>query len=78
VVNKPYLAVAGNRVYVTDPEGYRVLIFDQSGGFVATFGEYGFDSKTFSLPTGIAVDGEGNIYVTDSTNHRVMKFAPVR
>jgi uncharacterized protein (TIGR03663 family) len=78
VVNKPYLAVAGNRVYVTDPEGYRVLVFDQNGEFVATFGEYGFDSKTFSLPTGIAVDGEGNIYVIDSANHRVMKFAPVK
>jgi uncharacterized protein (TIGR03663 family) len=78
VVNKPYLAVAGDRVYVTDPEGYRVLVFDQDGEFVATFGEYGFDSKSFALPTGVAVDGEGNVYVTDSANHRVMKFAPVR
>ena len=78
VINKPYLAAAGDRVYVTDPEGYRVLVYDQSGEFVATFGEYGFDSKTFSLPTGIAVDGEGNVYVIDSANHRVMKFGPVR
>jgi uncharacterized protein (TIGR03663 family) len=78
VINKPYLAVGGDRVYVTDPEGYRVLVFDQDGEFVATFGEYGFDSKTFALPTGAAVDGEGNVYVTDAANHRVMKFAPVR
>jgi uncharacterized protein (TIGR03663 family) len=78
VVNKPYLAAGGDRVYVTDPEGYRVLVFDQGGEFVATFGEYGLDSKSFSLPTGVAVDGEGNVYITDSANHRVMKFAPVR
>jgi len=78
VVNKPYLAAGEDRVYVTDPEGYRVIVYDQDGEFVATFGEYGFDSKTFSLPTGVAVDGEGNVYVIDSANHRVMKFAPVR
>ncbi len=78
VVNKPYLAVADGRVYVTDPEGYRVLVFDDSGEFVATFGEYGFDSKSFALPTGVAVDGQGNIYVTDSANHRVMKFGPLK
>jgi uncharacterized protein (TIGR03663 family) len=77
VVNKPYLAAAEDRVYVTDPEGYRVLVFDQDGEFVAAFGEYGFDNKTFALPTGVAVDGEGNVYVTDSANHRVMKFGPV-
>ena len=78
VVNKPYLAVADGRVYVTDPEGYRVIVFDRDGEFVATFGEYGFDSKSFALPIGIAVDTEGNIYVTDAANHRVMKFGPVR
>jgi len=77
VVNKPYLAAGGGRVYVTDPEGYRVLVFDQDGEFVAIFGEYGFDSKSFSLPTGIAVDGDGNVYVIDSANHRVMKFGPI-
>ncbi len=78
VVNKPYLAAGGGRVYITDPEGYRVLVYDQDGEFVATFGEYGFDRKTFSLPTGIAVDGEGDVYVIDSSNHRVMKFSPVK
>lgn len=45
VVNKPYLAVAdtpeGRRVYVTDPENYRVLVFDDQGKFIAAFGQYG-------------------------------------
>jgi len=77
VVNKPYLAAKGGRVYVTDPEGYRVLVFDQEGKFLATFGEYGYDASSFALPIGIALDAEGNIYVVDSANHRVMKFAPL-
>ncbi|MGQ9594926.1 MAG: flippase activity-associated protein Agl23 [Anaerolineae bacterium] len=78
VVNKPYLAVHGDRLYATDPEGYRVLVFDLDGTVVATFGLFGTDSRSFGLPVGIAVDGAGNLYVADSGNHRIMKFPPVR
>ncbi|MBC7232244.1 MAG: SBBP repeat-containing protein, partial [Chloroflexi bacterium] len=42
------------------------------------WGLYGSDSGSFNVPSGIAVDQEGNIYVTDSGNHRIMKFAPIR
>jgi DNA-binding beta-propeller fold protein YncE len=78
VVNKPYLAVdQAGRVYITDPEGYRVAVFGAEGELLATFGRYGFDEGSFSLPTGIDVDAEGYIYVTDTDGHRVMKFAPL-
>jgi len=29
------------------------------------------------VPLGIAVDAAGNVYVSDSHNHRIQKFAPV-
>jgi uncharacterized protein (TIGR03663 family) len=78
VVNKPYLAVdETGQVYITDPEGYRVAVFDSEGNLQATFGRYGFDERSFSLPTGIDVDASGYIYVTDTDGHRVMKFAPL-
>jgi len=32
------------------------------------------DPGTFSLPEGVAVDGEGNVFVTDTFNDRVEKF----
>jgi uncharacterized protein (TIGR03663 family) len=78
VVNKPYLAVDGEgRVYITDPEGYRVAVFSGEGELLATFGRYGFDEASFSLPTGIDVDDAGSIYVADTDGHRVIKFEPL-
>jgi DNA-binding beta-propeller fold protein YncE len=75
VVNKPYLRVDGRgRVYVGDPEGYRVLVFDDQGQFLMSFGQYGFDMASFTLPLGMAFDATGNLYVVDSDNSRVLKF----
>jgi hypothetical protein len=61
-------------VYVGDPEGYRVLVFDEEGEFLMSFGQYGFDTASFALPLGMAFDAEENLYVVDSDNSRVLKF----
>jgi len=53
------------------------LVYDLEGELLATFGKYGTDGSSFDLPTGIAADGDGNVYVSDSNNHRIMKFAPI-
>ena len=55
-----------------------MLVFGPDGTFKATFGDIGTDDKSFQLPTGIAVDGDGNIYVSDAGLSRVLKFAPVK
>ena len=76
--NKPYLALdARNRLYATDPEGYRILVFESRGKFLASLGRYGTEDDAFMLPTGIAIDDQGYIYVVDTATHRVMKFAPL-
>lgn len=73
--NKPYLAVdtEGN-LYISDPEGYRILHFTRTGTFVDYFGDYGNSLGTFNLPTGLAVDAQGGLWVVDSGNNRVMHF----
>ena len=65
---------SAGRVYVGDPEGYRVLVFDDTGQFLMSFGQYGFDMASFALPLGMAFDDEDNLYVVDSDNSRVLKF----
>ena len=74
--NKPYVAVdSAGRVYITDPEGYRVLIFNADGSYIGRFGSFGAERTDFGLPNGIAIDSEDNIYVADSGNNRILKFA---
>jgi predicted membrane-bound mannosyltransferase/DNA-binding beta-propeller fold protein YncE len=73
--NKPYIAAAPNgHIFVTDPEGYRVIEFTSDGKFVQLWGQFGTDNASFGLAAGIAVDAEGRVWVTDANNNRVMQF----
>ena len=73
--NKPYIAVGpeGN-IYVTDPEGYRVITFDSAGNFVNYWGQYSSGLDGFGVASGVAVDLEGRVWVSDAENHRIMRF----
>ncbi|MFO3797273.1 MAG: hypothetical protein ACK8QZ_08325, partial [Anaerolineales bacterium] len=72
---KPYIAVnAQGHVFVSVPEMYRILEFDAQGQIVRAWGEYGVEPDRFALPSGLAVDPQGNLWVCDSANHRIMKF----
>ncbi|MFN8413759.1 MAG: TIGR03663 family protein [Anaerolineales bacterium] len=73
--NKPYIAVNDQlHVFVTDPESYRVLEFDQNGGVVRTWGEYGDGPANFNLASGLAFDPEGHLWVTDGALNRILRF----
>ena len=76
--NKPYLRVSPTgHVYVSDPEGYRILEFTSGGEFVRYWGDYGNGQSNFILPTGLAIDPKDNsLWVADSGNNRIMHFTP--
>jgi predicted membrane-bound mannosyltransferase/sugar lactone lactonase YvrE len=79
--NRPYLAVDPSRelLYVTDPDAGRVLIYDTDGNCIASFGQYNQDSPDntqFATVGGVAVDAEGNVYVSDIATGRVLRFDP--
>jgi len=65
---------AGN-MYVTDYNS-RVQKFDQNGTFLLKWGSPGNGEGQFALHShmSVAVDAQGNIYVTDTDNSRVQKF----
>jgi DNA-binding beta-propeller fold protein YncE len=67
-------------LYVVDTLKDQVVVFDaDSYKVLRTIGVTGkkhtlTDPGNFSLPTNVAVDGDGNLYVTDTLNNRVEIF----
>ena len=78
------VAVDGNgNVYVADSSNHRIRKITANGtvSTLAGSGSSGYadgngTSARFSSPWGVAVDGSGNVYVADSSNHRIRKISP--
>lgn len=61
-------------VYAVDNLNARVQLFTSEGSFVTKWGSYGTALGQFDNPIGIAIDGNGDIYVADTNNYRIQKF----
>jgi len=48
-----------------------ILILDQNGKLIRSFGD-----GLFTLAHGLRIDAEDNIWVTDASNHTLIKFSP--
>lgn len=62
--------------YIVD-YGYRndrVIKYTLDGTFVREWGTNGAEPGQLQRPSGVAVDGFGNVYVADACNHRIQKF----
>lgn len=74
------IALSGiGRIWLSDSANHRVILLNNRGEFelvigqgVASAGEEGFDT-----PTGLAVDEDGNIYVSDTGNAVIKKYSPL-
>jgi DNA-binding beta-propeller fold protein YncE len=66
------VAVAGSRVYVADTQQDRVVVLDATtGAFIDAFG-----NEPLSSADGIAVEPNGEIWVSDSARQRLFEFSP--
>ena len=78
---------AGN-VYIADSGNHRIRKVDATGTITTFAGSAGFRGgglsgdggpavqAHLSYPSGVAADGAGNVYIADSTNHRIRKVDP--
>ena len=73
--NKPYIRVSREgSVFVSDPEGYRILEFTDQGDFIHFWGDYGSSPNSFILPTGMSLAFDGGLWIADTGNHRLLYF----
>jgi DNA-binding beta-propeller fold protein YncE len=71
--------VVRRRLYVADSsrrtsDNHVIRIFDLDGNYLKHFGGQGSEEGKFFFPTYLALDGSGDLYVTDTMNARVQIF----
>ncbi len=70
--------IADDELYVADRESGQVLVLDKSSGEVLRrLGSEGVGVAQFMFPTNLAIDGDGNVYVSDTLNYRIQKIDPM-
>lgn len=75
VSNKPFIALdASGNVFVTDPDAYRILEFDNDGNIIRSWGNASSGIDGFGSPSGIAVDTDGKVWVADAENNFALRF----
>jgi len=74
---------AEGNVYVADTWNHRIQKFTADGGFINMWGTHGMtegqaEGQPFRYwgPRDVAIGPDGNVYITDTGNKRVLKYTP--
>jgi len=70
----PYIALQGGRVAAAVPKKNAISLTGINGTETLRWGGNGTDSASFTSPSGVAFGPDGNVYVVDRDNRRVMVF----
>jgi trimeric autotransporter adhesin len=76
---------ASGNIYIADTSNNRIRMVTKSTGIISTVAgtgssEYSGDggiatSTGLGYPNGVAIDASGNVYIADSSNHRIRMFS---
>lgn len=76
-LNGPYgIAVHHKRIFFSEEKGNRIGECKPGSDGVDMYGSFGSMLGRFNSPRGVAVDGDGNILIADSGNHRIQWITP--
>ncbi|TBR25437.1 MAG: HYR domain-containing protein, partial [Candidatus Nitrosotenuis sp.] len=64
---------SGN-IIIADPPNNRIVVLDQDGKTITTFGKTGTANSQFKMAKDVTIDSDGDLFVVDSSNHRIQKF----
>lgn len=68
---------AQGRLFIADTHYFRVMIYDRDGALLGQFGSRGDGPGQFALPTCVAIDRDGFLYVAEyGGNDRISRFTP--
>jgi DNA-binding beta-propeller fold protein YncE len=62
-------------LYVADTDNNRIVLYLPTSPDPVPMGQKGAGPDQFQSPAGVAVDRQGNVYVADTGNRRIMKLA---
>ena len=70
---KTIITDSNGLIFATAGEYGPINIFDEEGNF-SGIGDYGWGSKTYGFPKGIALDSKNNVYVTDYNRNTILVY----
>ncbi len=74
--NKPYITVSpDDHIFISDPEGNRVLEFSMSGDFIAGWEGLSLSDDAISHPYGLAFDSSNNLWISDANANIIWRFS---
>lgn len=63
-------------VYVADKNNNRIQIFDKDLNYLSQFNTLDYEDQiySFAYPTGVAVSTQGDLFVLDTDNYRILRY----